>query len=381
MTNPILSIIIPTYNRPHLLPRAVNSALAQTVEDIEVIVVDDASPQPVQLPEHPKLRIIRLPENSGGAAARNAGAKAARGRWITYLDDDDELLPHMVELSLEALAKTNLPKPVAALSGIEVVNGDGEVIKKKFPPTLALGSHFCLEDIEPGQCFNCKQTMVVERDVLLGIGGFDESFRSRVHTELFLRLNPVCSIVGLRVITYRLFKHKGSQVSKNSSLRQVSFSRLIHKHKSIFQAHPKGFAKFVLNHARRSYELGQIGAALFWLLWAMRLSDTKLVADTSTSYPWSFVETIPELVKDGVSAFLLPERDAEAIAEKVHYLIEHPEIWSDMGKAGRKRVEQKYDIQKLKEQLVEIYQQMLDSELPQQRLPNEPAGVGSPVSS
>lgn len=51
MNNPLLSIIIPTYNRPHLLPRAVNSALAQTLEDIEVIVVDDASPEPVQLPE------------------------------------------------------------------------------------------------------------------------------------------------------------------------------------------------------------------------------------------------------------------------------------------------------------------------------------------
>ena len=252
MSNPQISIIIPTYNRPHLLPRAVNSALAQTVEDIEVIVVDDASPEPVQLPEHPKLRIIRLPENSGGSAARNAGAKAAKGRWITFLDDDDELLPHMAEVSLEALAKTDLPKPVAALSSIEVVNGDGEVIKKRIPPTLARGSHFCLEDIEPGQSFLCKQTMVVERDVLLGIGGFDESFRSRVHTELFLRLNPVCSILGLPDITYRLFKHGGPQVTKDPSLRQVSFNRLILKHESIFKAHPETFAKFVFKHARRS---------------------------------------------------------------------------------------------------------------------------------
>ena len=265
MTNPILSIIIPTYNRPHLLPRAVNSALAQTVEDIEVIVVDDASPQPVQLPDHPKLRIIRLPINSGGAAALNIGARAARGRWITYLDDDDKLLPHMVKVSLEALAKTNLPKPVAAISSIEVFNEDGEVIEKRIPPTLARGSHFCLEDIEPGQSFFCKQTMVVERDVLLGISGFDELFRSRVHTELFLRLNPVCSILGLPVITYRLFKHGDPQVTKDLSLRQVSFNRLILKHESIFKAHPKAFAKLVFQHAHRCYELGlesgQIGAA------------------------------------------------------------------------------------------------------------------------
>ncbi|MDJ0531484.1 MAG: glycosyltransferase family 2 protein [Xenococcaceae cyanobacterium MO_207.B15] len=283
MNNPLLSIIIPTYNRPHLIPRAVNSALAQTVEDIEVIVVDDASPEPVQLPEHPKLRIIRLPRNSGGAAARNAGAKAARGRWVTYLDDDDEFLPHMAAVSLEALAKTNLPKPVAALSGIEVINSKGKVTKKRLPPTLPLGSYFCLENIEPGKSFFCKQTMVVERDVLLGIGGFDESFPSRVHTELFLRLNPVCSILGLPVITYRLFKHEGSQVSKNSSLRQISFNRLIHKHKEIFQARPKTFARFVLQHAQRSYELGQTGAAFLNLLWAIRIAPRKTLSRLNKS--------------------------------------------------------------------------------------------------
>ncbi len=303
MTNPILSIIIPTYNRPHLLPRAVNSALAQTVEDIEVIVVDDASPEPVQLPEHPKLRIIRLPENSGGAAARNAGAKSARGRWITYLDDDDELLPHMAEVSLAALAKTDLPKPVVVLSGIEVVNENGEFIKKRIPPTLPKGSHFQLEKIEPGKSFLCKQTMVVERSVLLEIGGFDESFRSRVHTELFLRLNLVCSILGLPDITYKLYKHRDSQVTKDIALRQVSFNRLIDKHESIFKEHPKMFAKFAFQHARRCYELGhesgQTDEVLFSVLgavlWGMRLA---------------------------------PKHTLSRLTE----LLEHPEVWSALSK-------------------------------------------------
>lgn len=280
MNNPLLSIIIPTYNRPHLLSRAVNSALGQTLEDIEVIVVDDASPEPVQLPEHPQLSIIRLPQNSGGAVARNTGAKAARGRWITFVDDDDELLPHMAQVSLKALAKTDLPKPVVVLSGIEVVNENGEVIKKRIPPTLPKGSHFHLEKIEPGKSFHCKQTMVVERDVLLEIGGFDESFRSRVHSELFLRLNQVCSILGLPEVTYKLYKHGDFQITEDIALRQVSFDRLIDKHQSIFQEHPKMFAKFAFQQARRCYELGkqsgQTDEALFGVLgaisWGMRLA-------------------------------------------------------------------------------------------------------------
>ncbi len=68
---------------------------------------------------------------------------------------------------------------------------------------------------------------------------------------------------------------------------------------------------------------------------------------------------IPELVKDGVSGFLVPERDADAIANKLSYLIEHPEIWPLMGKAGRTYVESRYDINRLNDELVQIYRQVL----------------------
>ncbi|MBD2250102.1 glycosyltransferase [Nostoc parmelioides] len=81
---------------------------------------------------------------------------------------------------------------------------------------------------------------------------------------------------------------------------------------------------------------------------------------------------IPELVEDGVSGFLVPERDAEAIAHKLTYLIEHPELWEKMGKAGRGRVEEKYDMNKLNDELVQIYQQMLYSSSPQQDLQHLP---------
>jgi glycosyltransferase involved in cell wall biosynthesis len=277
MSNPSLSIIIPTYNRPHLLPRAVQSVLAQTVEDLEVVVVDDGSPEPVKLPEHPRLRVVRLPENRGTAAARNAGAASARGRWITYLDDDDQLLPHMAEVSLAALANTTLPKPVAVLSALEVVNQEGKVTQTRRPPTLPRGKHFFLEEIEPGQSFLSKQTLVVERELILEIGGYDESFSSRVHTEIFLRLNPVCSILGVPTVTYQLISHEGPRISRDPSRRQVSFHQLVRKHKSLFKAHPKMFADFVYKHALMSYELGQKSAALSSVLWAMRIHPRHIL--------------------------------------------------------------------------------------------------------
>jgi colanic acid/amylovoran biosynthesis glycosyltransferase len=71
---------------------------------------------------------------------------------------------------------------------------------------------------------------------------------------------------------------------------------------------------------------------------------------------------IPELVQNGVSGFLVPERDAEALAEKLGYLIEHPERWTEMGQAGRAYVEQHYDIHRLNDKLVQLYQRLLDTD-------------------
>ena len=69
---------------------------------------------------------------------------------------------------------------------------------------------------------------------------------------------------------------------------------------------------------------------------------------------------IPEVIVEGKSGFLVPEKDVDALAERLEYLIEHPEIWPEMGRYGRKFVEEKYDIKKLNQKLVEIYQKLIE---------------------
>lgn len=69
---------------------------------------------------------------------------------------------------------------------------------------------------------------------------------------------------------------------------------------------------------------------------------------------------IPEGVLDRKSGFLVPERDADALAEKLSYLIENPEVWPAMGKAGREYVEERYNIKHLNEQLIELYQNLIN---------------------
>lgn len=275
MSYPQLSIIIPTRNRPHLLPLAVESALGQTFSDLEVIVVDDASTQMAQLPQDSRLRVIRLEQWRGGAGARNVGTEAAQGHWVTYLDDDDYLLPQMAETSLAAIAHSSTTPPIGVISGLEKVSDQGEVIHVRVPPRFCpKGSHFFLQDSKAGRSYTTKQTLVVERAVVLQIGGWDEKFRSRVHSEFFLRLNPVCTLIGLPTVTYQLRCHRGSRVSGNPQLRQESFHRLIEKHRVAFESHPRQFAHFVYQHARKSWRQRQFRAALLAIGWALRIDPT-----------------------------------------------------------------------------------------------------------
>jgi glycosyltransferase involved in cell wall biosynthesis len=85
---------VPTRDRPALLRRAVDSALAQAGASVEVVVVDDGSAEPVQLPGDPRLRVVRHAASRGGSAA-GTGTTEGTGRFVTYLDDDDTLLPHL----------------------------------------------------------------------------------------------------------------------------------------------------------------------------------------------------------------------------------------------------------------------------------------------
>jgi glycosyltransferase involved in cell wall biosynthesis len=99
---PLVSVVIPTYSRPQLVGRAVRSALAQTLEAIEVIAVQDgpneSTVQALAQIDDPRLSVHVLPENLGAAAACNAGVARARAQWVAFLDDDDEFLSSKLEL-------------------------------------------------------------------------------------------------------------------------------------------------------------------------------------------------------------------------------------------------------------------------------------------
>jgi O-methyltransferase/8-demethyl-8-(2,3-dimethoxy-alpha-L-rhamnosyl)tetracenomycin-C 4'-O-methyltransferase len=104
---PEVSVVIPTYNRAATVERAIQSALAQTLPPLEVIVVDDASDDRTEerlgMIRSPLLQVIRHAQNRGAAGARNSGIEAARGDFIAFLDADDEWLPNKLTVQLPQL--------------------------------------------------------------------------------------------------------------------------------------------------------------------------------------------------------------------------------------------------------------------------------------
>ncbi|MBC7931382.1 MAG: glycosyltransferase family 2 protein, partial [Rubrivivax sp.] len=118
---PNVSVIIATYNRPHLLPRAVESA-RKAGKDVEIVVVDDASTKETSeaCRTLPGIRYVRVERNQKLGGARNLGILASTGEFITFLDDDDVRLPDSLDVQAEALAAA----PEAGLVYGQTILGD-----------------------------------------------------------------------------------------------------------------------------------------------------------------------------------------------------------------------------------------------------------------
>lgn len=135
--DPVISVIIPTRNRPELVRRAVSSALNQTFKAIEVVGVvdgpDGATIQVLRQMVDDRLHVLALPERGGVGDARNAGIKIARGKWIALLDDDDEWLPKKLEMQLEAAQNSLHRRPVISCKFVARKKHGDVVLPRRVP--------------------------------------------------------------------------------------------------------------------------------------------------------------------------------------------------------------------------------------------------------
>ena len=185
---PLVSLIIPAYNSRAYICDAVDSCLAQTYPNCEVVVVDDgstdATPDLLRTRYGDRIRLIQQ-ANRGAAGARNTGVREARGEYVQFCDSDDRLLPEKVQAGWQLFQQ--MPEIALVYTFAKIVLPD-DVTEVPLPDVeLPSGDLFCLLLCGYGN-FVGTSTVMVRRQAVLEVGGFDESLAVAEDWDLWLRL-------------------------------------------------------------------------------------------------------------------------------------------------------------------------------------------------
>jgi len=197
----LLSVIIPTFNRWPLLPRAVESVLNQTLLPDEVIIVDDGSTDATEAEfaaRFPHLRYIRQ-KNLGVSAARNTGIREAHGDWLAFLDSDDKWLPEKLAQQIAALER-NAHYQLCHTNEIWIRHGRRVNPLKKHTKSGGYVFRNCLP-----LCVISPSSVIIHRNLFLEVGLFDEELPACEDYDMWLRIcarHPVLYLEELLLVKY-----------------------------------------------------------------------------------------------------------------------------------------------------------------------------------
>lgn len=198
MTTPLVSVILPTYNRLKYLRPAVESVFAQTLSDWELIIADDGSDSETRvfletLQQPPRVEVVWLSHTGNPSVVRNAALRAARGKYVAFLDSDDLWLPAKLERQVAALsAAAHSRWSYTGWTQIDEVGRPRTASPKEWHPYRGA----ILEKLLTLEATVATPAVMVEHSLLAQVGGFDEQQPLFEDYDLWMRL-AACSDVEL----------------------------------------------------------------------------------------------------------------------------------------------------------------------------------------
>jgi hypothetical protein len=186
---PLVSVIIPAYQVAVFIRAAIDSVLAQTCSDNEIIVINDGSPDTEELEKQLDayahlITYIKQP-NHGAGAARNAGIRAARGEFIAFLDGDDVWLPEFLSAQIKLINSDDGYDLVYADAANITGSGVSRLTNMDFNPSVGLVT---AESLITARCNVVTSSVVARRKLIVEVGLFDEGFPNSQDFDLWLRL-------------------------------------------------------------------------------------------------------------------------------------------------------------------------------------------------
>ena len=262
----LISVIIPVYNRAHCITRALESVKAQGIQDLEVILGDDASTDPtLELAKSilPDVKVARLPSNQGASAARNAALKLAKGDMIAFLDSDDEWGPGKLASQISFLEEQ--PEVGLCGSGHLLMSRDGEPI-----PYAGRNPLDWRRELHIAESFHGASTSVVRREVLESVGTFDERLRVLEDWDWLLRISQQYPIHVLPEQLAIIHENNPSDADQTA----ISLEYFVSKHRAEFRIYGDRHAANAIsqhyeNAARTFFRHGRTGegSSLLWKSW------------------------------------------------------------------------------------------------------------------
>ncbi|MFC1843560.1 glycosyltransferase [Thermodesulfobacteriota bacterium] len=274
--NPLISVVLPTYNRAPTLLRSIKSVLNQTYQNLELIIVDDASedstPNLVNGITDPRLIYIKHSAQQGAGTARNSGIEISKGEYIAFQDSDDEWSKDKLE---EQLKLFNTNKNIGAVFSpyLKVSERNKEQVPAKLSAKMWGDIHrnilFCSWIGTP--------TLMVKIDLIKSIGGFDQGLEALEDWELIIRLAKLCRFGCINKPLVTAYLSEGS-ITEREEINLTAIEQIIEKHHCSYNSQPAAKATQLIFIGNRKCLNGNMKEGINYFKKAIKVSPGSIPA-------------------------------------------------------------------------------------------------------
>jgi len=250
---PKVSVIIPTYNRADLLPRAIDSVLNQTYQDFELIIVNDGSIDNTEdivkrfQKKDKRIQYIKYDKNRGPSEARNTGMKIAKGKYVAFLDSDDEWLENKLEKQLDVFKNPQINVVTCWAYWVNEIKNKTSIYTVPYfddPLPYILKENYILSS---------PSGVILKKNVIEKIGFFDSSLRIAQDWDYWMRI--IENGYNFYVIPQPLLKYFFRKENLTNSTSNFEKAQNIEK---IFQKHKQYYKKYSYIYALKLREVGHL---------------------------------------------------------------------------------------------------------------------------